>query len=224
MLLKKLFIQSFIQNWLTILGSFILILSWYSEKVLVSNYSDKIQESERKELMYRVLQTQFASLRYHSQLSIEEINRIGKSQVEIDTSLAIGNFVAESKVILNLLALGLLIDEEDDSKIIEYHRQVGQWNTLIDKLAETNDLWGLLTNLNTFRQNLRQFSIDDQTNMLAYIRHLQKNISKTQAYSLIFYAIGILLITMNRVKDTLQNKSNEFKLKRKFKKEQRHDD
>lgn len=127
-------------------------------------------------------------------------------------------YAAELRMIgyMKYAGLGLVtLEEEEQNNInINYDNYI----TSINKLQDGNNYEEIEKMLIKERINFYEMSKNDQFAIDGKIKEENKAIDKIHLWTLIFYAIGIVVLTMDKVKDAISGNKEDNELKTLLKK------
>lgn len=204
--IMNLIIKAFRRYWLTIIGSLILVVSWYFEKSLTSNHENQISDFKENRFHY-MLQNQ-------SKIFATYVSEITAFNFKHDTILSITDladaYCAELRMIEHLKVAGIEMSMGEDESKDELNNQYDNRITLINKLQDEDNNVEIKKMLIDERTNLYEISKNNQFEVNRKIIKENESIDKIHFWTLFLYALGIILITMDKVKETVYNQ-NEVK-------------
>lgn len=204
-----LLVKAIKKYWLTIIGSLILVVSWYFEKSLTSHHENEISDFKENRLHY-ILQNQ-------SKIFATYVSEITAFNYKHDKILSIADltdaYCAELRMIEHVKFAGKEMSMGGDESKDELNNQYDNRITLINKLQDEENNAEIKKMLTEERRNLYEVSKNNQFEVNRKIIKENESISKIHCWTLVLYALGILLITMDKVKETLLNQGNENELK-----------
>lgn len=204
--IMNLVIKAFRRYWLTIIGSLILVVSWYFEKSLTTNHENQISDFKENRFHY-ILQNQ-------SKIFATYVSEITAFNYKHDTILSIADltdaYSAELRMIEHLKVAGIEMSMRGDESKDELNNQYDSRITLINKLQDEDNNGEIKKMLAEERTNFYEISKNNQLEVNRKIIKENESIHKIHFWTLFLYALGIILITMDKVKETVYNK-NEVK-------------
>jgi len=212
----NLLLKTFKKYWLTIIGSLILVVSWYFEKSLTTQHENEISNFKENRFHY-VLQNQ-------SKIFATYVSEITAFNYKHDTILSIADvtdaYCAELRMIEHLKIAGKEMSMGSNEPKDDLNNQYDNRITFINKLQDENDDKEIKQMLIEERRNLYETSKNHQFEVNKKIIKENESIDKIHFWTLLLYAIGIILITMDKVKETVINQENELKLSPQISKKQ----
>lgn len=204
----KLLLKTFKKYWLTIIGSLILVISWYFEKSLTTQHENEISDFKESRLHY-ILQNQ-------SKIFATYVSEITTFNYKHDTILSMDDvtdaYCAELRMIEHIKIAGKEMSMGSNESKDDLNNQYDNNITFINKLQDENKHKELKKMLIEERRNLYETSKNHQFEVNKKIKKENESIDKIHFWTLLLYAIGIVLITMDKVKETISNQENDLKL------------
>lgn len=210
MKLLKLIPSAIRRYWLTIVGSMILVLAWYREKITISQHIENITYLKEGRKEYREVMLQRLVNGLLSDITLYMHNTSGN---KFYLKALIDAYSAELRTFETLRANGQILRSNfKDLKLQDsLNRNFYARQEEISVLYKSGNFDAVNERLKKERGELLDLSKKDQEIIHNSLIDEKNAIDDIQFWTLFLYALGILMITMDKVKDALNNDSNELR-------------
>lgn len=191
--------------WPAIIGSFILAVTWYFEKVRITKLNDQLKKLEHLKDQYTqsnniqsitFLLTDLAKFNYQNDSILAKSSLVSAYSVEIMRDEQLKNTGK---------SINLYSKEETKELFYEYYKTMDKL-----KLMESNeDIKGLEEWHKKNRSIIYDLTKFDGLNIDYEVAVLNEKNEQTYLFTLIFYVIGILFLTFSKVKEVLLGQKYE---------------
>ena len=183
------------KSWLTLAGLFILTAAWYFEKISIETIQGQIDNSQREIVEFRDFMEDVRITQIETEMLLFNSKHDPNHSRQDDLIFAYGNAcTAQFALMKTEEMMSVIENKEVESKRADFMRQVNE----IEQLKSTNNLKLLQEQFLKNQKKLGHQTDSALKKNRIIIINESSDMDSTRRLYLMFYAIGILCVTLDK--------------------------